>query len=682
MRRELDFSDDAGSPKSKSGVVYMGIDGEGIGRRPHRYVLLAAAEEPITKAPSRHWWTENVDGLSTLDCLRFITNLPRRIGRDRVQLFAYSFGYDLTKILQGLDNERLYRLFRPDRRGKVGHEPAAIHFHGYELNYLGNKFTVRGPDGYKTTVWDIWKFYQGKFVDALKDWKVGTGETVEETERMKALRNRFRPEDMPEIRTYCFSECRDMATLAHKLVTAHEEAGLKLTTFYGAGSTASAMLKVMGIREKLRPPSEEMKEAVASAFFGGRFENSVIGCIERSVYNFDISSAYPYQTCFLPCLVHGKWERTTRREDLDGARQACVEYKLGCSPRGEIKDWGPLPYRMGNGSICFPSESGGGWVWMSEYLAAERFCEVENPYALQFVGAWVLRSDCDCQPFKDMPHYYRERIRIGKEGAGIVFKLGPNSAYGKLAQSVGSARYQSWIYAGMITSGCRGQLLDMVTLHHNRRNALMVATDGIFTCEPIAPPLPRDTDTWGTKKPLGGWERGDIPQGIFAARPGIYFPLNPTKDDIKKVKGRGVGKGTILENHAMIVQAYRDHGIEKKVTVKDIERFCGAKTSISYGASTGIFTRASGGLGKKGQELPMFGEWVKRRVEMDFNPMPKRAAVMADGVHLALRKMPLDVKSEPYRNAMKSPEARLLEAATEEMYEQPDGDLSELYEPE
>ena len=45
--------------------------------------------------------------------------------------------------------------------------------------------------------------------------------------------------------------------------------------------------------------------------------------------------------------------------------------------------------------------------------------------------------------FRDLSEYYETRLQWGKEARGIVLKLGMNSVYGKLAQSVGSHRYRS-----------------------------------------------------------------------------------------------------------------------------------------------------------------------------------------------------------------------------------------------
>src|SRR5208337_476979 len=117
------------------------------------------------------------------------------------------------------------------------------------------------------------------------------------------------------------------------------------------------------------------------------------------------------------------WRHTYNRAEVDTARAACVEYKLVESEAGPILDWAPFPFRESDGSICFPQQCGGGWVWKDEYLAGERFC-AKYPGAVQFRSAWIYECQCNCQPFANIPHYYRERCRIGKEGAGIVFKLG------------------------------------------------------------------------------------------------------------------------------------------------------------------------------------------------------------------------------------------------------------------
>lgn len=643
---------------SRKDVVYIGIDGEGQGRKDHRYVMMGASTESGAGT-----WSVHAERLSTKQCLDFILSLPRK----NTRIFAYSFNYDLTKMLEDVDNETLYALFRPELRPSDDNKgPKPVYWNGYLLNLQGTKFTVQKRGGHRVVIWDLFKFFQAKFVSALKDWKVGSHSMLERMTMMKDKRAEFDKEKLQDVEAYCLEECKCIAELAHKLTDAHLSAGLRLKNYYGAGSSAKAMLGVMGIREQIVAAPEPMKEAVASAFFGGRFENSVIGQFEEELYNWDISSAYPYQTTFLPCLKHGQWEKTKSMRRMRDAEHALVHYRLGVDCR--YKHWGPFPFRTEDGSISFPINGGEGWVWRDEFLAGERmFPHVE------FLEAWTYHRECGCQPFKRIPEYYKERIKLGKEGPGIVIKLGVNACYGSLAQSVGSAIFNSWIWAGMITSGCRAQILDLLALHTDRSNLLMVATDGIYTREKLTPPIPRDTGTFETGKPLGGWEGKVAKKGVFVARPGIYFPLHPTKEELKEIRGRGVGKGVVLENWQTIIDAWHKDGVNGTARVANVTRFCGAKTSISYSPSRGLYTRAASGNGK----APHYGQWITRRVELSFNPMPKRECVNRDGKTLKLREFPYAMASTPYNKAMRSRESYELAAAAQELIEQPDVDYTD-----
>lgn len=657
----------------------VGIDGEGQGRDDHRYVLLAWSDEK----GKRRGYIEAKPGerLTTVQCLDLILSIPKD-----AKPFGFALGYDLTKILTDVDDETLWYLFRPERRQRPkGYEmygPKPVTWNGYSLNLQGSKFTVAKGDR-RTVVWDTFKFYQAKFTSALTDWldkepdyESRIKPSIERMVKMKDQRENFDKLDPEAVKAYCFEECAFMALLTRRLNEAHVKAGLDLRSWHGAGSTASCVLKKLDIGNQARSAPAWLDEMVAAAFFGGRFENSVVGHIPGPIYGYDISSAYPYQLTFLPCLGCGSWEYTSQRKDLEGASAALVHYGLGV-PRHPLS-WGPFPFRMEDGAIAFPDVSGGGWLWKDEYLAGER----AFPH-VQFKEAWVYRTECAHQPFAEIPRYYLERLRIGKEGPGIVIKLGCNACYGKLAQSLGvNPPFQSWVWAGMITAGTRAQLLDLIRMHKRRANVLMVATDGLYSREKLDPPLPRETGTGQligkgkkTPLPLGGWERKIVEKGMFAARPGIYFPLNPTADEIKEVRARGVGRASMLENWRLAIEAY-DRG-EDKVKLANVSRFHGAKSSISRSRDPNkegafIYTRQARTLDEDGTLQGGYGQWSKKAIEMTFNPRPKREYERADHT-LAIRSFSRDVESLPYKNSLKSAEALLLKAAAEEAMEQPDG---------
>ena len=644
--------------------TYVGIDGEGVGRDPHRYTLLAWSDKTGTDFET----LEDKRGLSTVACLEFLLAIPKRC-----KPFAFAFGYDLTKILTDLSDRALYYLFRPElRRGVYGPKP--VLWNRYLLNLQGTKFTLtrmprvgekknRVP---KVVIWDVFKFFQSKFTKALETWKIAEADDIAAIEAMKNKRGSFSLEERGEIRKYCLSECREMARLAETLVTAHREAGLELKSFYGAGSTASVMLKSMGIDKMNRAAPEEMQDAVGRAFFGGRFEHSIIGEVKGEVWGYDISSAYPYQTTFLPCLEHGFWRQTKNELEAKKARAALVHYEFARSIPYDAP-WGPFPWRDAHGSITFPYESDGGWVWRDEFFMGKKCF----PKEVRFVEAWVLDSACKCpRPFRDIPRHYMQRLRWGKEGKGIVLKLGVNSVYGKLAQSLGEAPpFQCWIWAGMITSGTRAQILELLYLHKNRRNMLAVATDGVYTRErlDLKRALPKKTGMEGwVEKPLGGWEEKHYPRGLFFMRPGIYFPLEGTEKEMAETRARGIGKATMRESIKLMTEAWMNGA--PHVQLPNVQRFHGAKTSITIsGVKSGkeTFTRS-----KK------YGEWDIKEILLSFSPLPKRNPPLLDKYTLPLRSMKGEGLSSVYKKSKSMTKEKIDGLRVQdEVSEQPDGVL-------
>lgn len=643
-------------------VVYAGVDGEGVTDESgkHRYVLLQYSSRDGEYQAS----LEDVSGIGTVAALEFLLAIPLH-----VRTFAYAFNYDLTKFLADLPDELLYRLFRPETRKRPpGHPggPVAVKWGPYRLNLLGTKFSV-AKGKRRRVVWDVFRFYQKKFTRSLKDWQVCPDDVVKRIDEMKDKRESFTLSMLPQMRAYCFEECSYLATLVEKLDDAHERAGLVLKNYYGAGSTAGALLHRMGIKDVRRDAGEQtsdMREAVASAFFGGRFENSIVGVINGPIYNYDICSAYPYQLRFLPCLEHGTWRKTLHRADIETSRGALVSYTLHFDGRAD--SWGPFPFRTDSGSVVFPYESSGGWLWRDEYLAGER-----NFSGVTFLEAWVYDCDCDCAPFADIPSVYLQRLSLGKDGAGIVLKLGPNSVYGKLAQSVGSPQFQSWIWAGMVTSNTRAMLLDMLALAERREDVIAMATDSIVTQSRIAAPAPRDTGTSvlldGTanspSKLLGAWDCKTEDRPVFFARPGIFFPLNATEGDLESVRARGIGRKNLLSAGSRLVDAWRRGQLED-IDLGTIRRFCGAKTSTQAPTlQREAYARAE-----------TYGQWVDRPVVASLNPLPKREPDVerrGDYGVLKLRSM-AGLRSEPYRRAL-SLEALELKAFADQAQEQPEG---------
>lgn len=587
----------------------VGVDGEGVGRKPHRYTLLAWSN--VDGSQSSH--LENARGLSSFDCLSFLTSLPRG-----ARAYGFYLGYDYTKILADLPDASIYSLLRPELRvipRSEGGGFAEVGWRKFRLHYLGGMLRVRNTRTRRTlTLWDVGKFYQCSFVEALKKW--GIKAPIDRIAAMKGKRDKFTAKQRAEIREYCLSECRALAALVTELNAAHEAAGLKLRTWYGPGSTASVGLRQMKIHEKRGEHPPEVHDAANRAFFGGRFEHATIGELEGPVYGYDLVSAYPAACARLPCLEHATWHRTSRERDLENAKQALVRYALPETDRPLF--WGALPCRLPNGTIVFPRSGASGWTFLDEFSEAR-----EHWPNVGFCEAWILRTRCKCAPFARVWEWFEERLHIGKSGRGIVLKLFLNSLYGKLAQLLGKPLFASRLWAGMITSMTRAALLSAIAQAPG--SILCTATDGIYSMREL------DLDI-GEK--LGQWERKEVKK-ITLVRPGIYWTD-------ESVRARGIGRMALPEEQREAILEALARG-EERVDLPPVTRFGGARAGV-YRAPKGV------------KRSERFGEWYEQPCRLSFDPAPKRAP------GFGLWDLP-GVESAPYDPRIISPDRAKLERA-------------------
>jgi hypothetical protein len=672
----------------KPPAVVVGIDGEGLqieGKHIYRYLAAWTDTELAGEV-------ENPKGLTPDEVFELLFSIKET--RPGCMIVGFSLGYDYTKWMEGIPCDIVYHLVRPEtRRGEHGGKP--IRYGWHLLNYLRGRFTLTRliPEehrkqchsakcpgckhGASVSVWDVWGFYQGSFIDACKNWEVIGIEEYERLKTMKDKRATFSLREWKRIKEYCGEECRHLAKLVTKLRESHETAGLPLKSYYGAGSTASVLLNKMRIKDYLPKgeKSKELKYAIACAFSGGRFEPSIIGPVTAPVESADIASAYPYHLWQLPCLACGTWKHVKRNvhQAIERSRWALVRYTLPKCDAVPVKNgtssmlWGPFPLRtesvegIDDGCIVYPVTSGGGWVYRDEYLAGHAGWP-----NVKAVEAWIYDTPCDHVPFGLLPSIYLERLKWGKDGPGIVLKLGPNSCYGKVAQSIGhNPPFQCFEWAGMITSNTRAQLLRAMTL--NLDAILMTATDSILSLKALELEKPKDSRTENNygKPPLGGWEKKTIPDGVMIIRAGIAFPLRA--DDMKETKARGVGKAVLNKHRQRVLDSWAVNGPKSLVLESTI--FRGMKSCTQYLPDKGY---------SKHEE---YGQWVPRTTTVSYMPEPKRPFIVEDSGRLHTWAFNRNVKSAPYRRILGqdvpiSAEGLILKELETMRSEQPDREIS------
>lgn len=575
----------------------IALDGEGytLPSGAHRYTYMAASDESGLVAE-----VECKSGLSARQVFRFLCKLPKN-----ALLVGFSLGYDRTKWLESWPDECVWRLVDPDRRqGEDG--PLPVTWDGYRVNLVATRMSVKEKEtGARRTVWDVWKFFQSSFVKALERWKVGTDKERRLVAREKLRRGNFKRIGRRE-KAYCRLECRLLAMLVRELLSAHEAEGLRLTSFYGPGSTAAIILKEHGEQRAAYPLA--MHHAVMCAYFGGRFECSRVGPVKApKLYAYDIASAYPAAMTRLPCMVagHGKWtllpgDIALRHPD---AALALMHFRVEPHPDA-CTAWGPLPHRLPDGNIVYPVVSAGGWAWSEEAIEARKL----HP-GVRFECGWAWMKTCDCAPpfAARIRELYQRRLEWGPKARGLVIKLALNSLYGKSAQRVGKSRYRCMVRAGLITSMTRAALLRALALARDPWNVLELATDSVLSREP----LPLESSG------LGGWERKPWEGGVFLMRPGLRFALALGKEH---TAARGVNPRILHKNRKRVIRQW-DREPMAPVTLATPSFFHGARLSMRRTGKEGayLFTR-------DGQ----YGRWSDEEKTLRYTPGPKRCEVMPD----------------------------------------------------
>lgn len=483
---------------------FLAVDGEAIDdpkTKEHKYVMLGASTGDRI---------ENLDGLSTAESLSYLSALKH--AHPNAILVGFAFGYDVNMILRDVDWETLESLWRD----------GFVRWRGWRLHWTSGKyFGASNVFGESFRVYDVWGFFQGSFVKALKDWAVGDPETVATIERMKLKRSTFKLSDLPEMRSYMHLECSYLVELCERLRGAFDQAGFQPAGWYGAGAAAAGLLIREGIKAHITPDNElpaNVRDVCERAYFGGRVELLLQGEHEQA-HSYDIASAYPAALASVP-TARGQWRKVRKpRGPLNPNAMYRVEWNV--SPKLPIM---PFPHRTKR-TIYYPSH-GSGWYHSFEIEAAR----VLHPTGITVCEGFELVPDTDVLPFAFVPEVFEERReakRLG-EAREKAYKLALNSLYGKTAQRKGyrdsQPPYRCSYWAGRVTAWTRGTLL--LKAAENPSSIISFATDGILATEALTAEDTGDLGSWQSEQ----WDN------LLTVQPGVYFA---TRDGKPIFKSRG-----------------------------------------------------------------------------------------------------------------------------------------------
>lgn len=603
---------------------FVGVDGEGGNfDTGHEYMLLRAGNRVLETGKPLSWH----------DCLPFLADLPKD-----VIYVAYFFDYDATMILRGLPEERVRRLLDIDCR-RIPQKPCSswpIDFHEFQIDYLPRKeLRVRRKGGQWTIISDVGPFFQsafcsedadGKLYGALPRW---FPEPEYEPVLRKIAEGKKQRHDFGGVteyeREYNLLEIKMLENLMERFRDVCSQLDIRPQKWQGPGNLVSAVFKREGLPRNKDISLFEQYPTVArmgnDAYYGGRFEVSHFGHIDGPIYQYDINSAYAATYRQLPCLVHGTWRRlpTNARLPEGTLYLADVTFKHDRSFH-----WGTLPIRTRNGILVWPRE-GRGTYWSPELDTARA-----HGIQLTVHGGWEYIRHCDCRWFDFVEDAYYERIKLGKDGKGQVLKLFLASTYGKLAQSVGCAPYSNPVWAGLIVSSVRAQLINACLSVKHGLHVLMLATDGLFTTHPI--------ESLSLGSNLGEWELTEHAD-IFIVQSGVYFVGG------KKPKTRGIPQSKVIEHASDFRTAWVHYlATDELVPVTvELSSFVGLRLAMAR------------------NKPELAGQWLTNPKQISFDWHSKRAGItrMGDAVVTNMLQGSPDMHSQAYTRQIGGLNAKL-----------------------
>jgi DNA polymerase type B, organellar and viral len=540
--------------RAKHELEFVGIDGEGIGKgRFHRYVLLACGDEYVV----------NEKGLEFHEIADFLwSNFCRR--DPGIVYCGFYLSYDFTQWCKKLPESRAWYLFTDAgiakrRRAREGNPtPFPVRYEEWEFDLLGMKRFKLRKEGAKSWMYinDVGPFFQTSFLEAINPEK-WTVPTVSPEEFKKIEEGKKRRESAildQEMIDYCLLEVDTLPRVLKPLNEGFVSMGvqLKRNQWFGPGQAAQAWMNTQNIptvQDQLENPVLiEMQRIARKAYFGGWFEIMAHGIVPGTSYEYDINSAYPYIAAQLPCLMHGTWKHSDNASAFfsGGSHSYAL---VRASVIGSSNRIGAMLHRLPDGNILRPNATEG-WYWWHE-LEASKKCGLIDEINVQ--EAWEY-TPCDCTPpFAKLVNLYLDRLTVGKNTAqGKSGKLVYNSAYGKLAQSIGSPKYANAIYASLITAGCRTQILNAISSHPMGAAAvLMVATDAVFFRSHHPTLLVSDR--------IGEWEETKR-ENLTLFKPGVYWDDKARRAIASGkpavFKARGVSAKAFSQTIAKIDQAF------------------------------------------------------------------------------------------------------------------------------
>lgn len=521
--------------------VFVGIDGEGYDHNgTHVYTMLSVGDRTLrTRGDYDLEWEDVFDFL--WECYKEDTEKNPQ-GMSLVYA-GFFLKYDFTQWIKGMSSELGMSLFslegikeRTDFRNQDYSKPAFYRGRsGWQINFMhGMKRMELSKIDEPGIMYinDCGPLFNESFLKVIEPSRWEEGFITQAEYDVISAGKESRGKDFQGLKEYNTLENDLLARVLTEYDKGFRSAGLNIrsTEWYGPGPVAQTWLNSINAPICKGIPDYIM-EAAQESYYAGWMEIYNHGHV-KDVYAYDINSAYPHIIASLPCLDCGFWVNEEQGDYV----------LLSCYVAGSNDEMGPLPKRLGNSGMLTRPKDTIGWYWKSEIEAAEKAglvesIEIEEAYS-------YIPIDCGHTPFAQVADLYTKRLESGKTMRN-VYKVICNSVYGKLAESDG--KYSNWVYASLITSGCRTQILEAIASHPmGVQDVVMVATDAVY--------FRSKHESLPKSNKLGDWKETHWDR-ITLFLPGMYWGECEGSEGLK-VRSRGVSEKSFRKTIKAIDKAF------------------------------------------------------------------------------------------------------------------------------
>jgi hypothetical protein len=389
---------------------------------------------------------------------------------------------------------------------------------GIFLSYIGSgKMMKIGQKGGCVTFIDIATFYEGMTLDAASKKFLGKGKNPVDAERIGEEKGYFET-NVTEILEYCKIDALRTLQLSERMRNIIESCVMPKGKLSFRNPISSAKIVELYVKDNYQFPRipkgvvEKYHICAEEAFHGGMFQTFKRGVFDKTLYSYDINSAYPAVMNTFPHWANGVFEKVKAPSNGEygwyAVRFDCpwIPFDDFSSPYSEEFCFGDLEHcstaLLNKKSVMYPTGVREQWITKVEYEWM-----LKHGFECHFVTGieWRQSSEEYESPFSWIPKVYERRQEIKDTGdeSQYALKIVLNGMYGKTAQSKhGYGQLSNFFYASYTTAVPRLMVAE-VTLKYPE-NMIEIATDSALLDRMVELPLSKKLGEWG----LDVYEKG------------------------------------------------------------------------------------------------------------------------------------------------------------------------------